>query len=249
MKKLLVLAAVGLLATGASAATIFEETFDALNTAVIHGQGGWTSDKAGTAGEGAVVAPGLVFTGACPVDGDGKCLTQTLSGESVTHALPALADVDLYFRFLFKSKNAVGNAEVFLRLDSTNNWNTYLAVKNTGPIMEARIGGGAQPTVAIPEDGNVHLIVGRLRSDGFGNFIALDGWFDPAAGDVNSPDITAVGTAAVSTVDMAQFRHYNEQTWQDELKFATTWLEVIPEPATMVLLGIGGLGVLLRKRR
>jgi len=37
----------------------------------------------------------------------------------------------------------------------------------------------------------------------------------------------------------------------DEIRIGGTWsnVTVVPEPATMVLLGIGGIGVLIRRKR
>lgn len=238
-------AVVALCAAPAAATIIFEETFEGLLLGPIHGQGGWTSTKAGVTNEGAVVEPGLSYqvVGGALINGGQHALQQVLNGESVSHSLPGLTETT-YFRFLFQSPNTVGNTELFFRLDG---WNTYLAEKYTAPLMEGRIGGGTQVQTATAENNQVHLIVGKLVHDGFGNFIALHGWFDPTPGDEASPDVIALPPAPVSdlTAFVAEFRHNNEKSFVDELRFATTWGEVVPvpEPSTLALLGVLAFGM------
>lgn len=58
----------------------------------------------------------------------------------------------------------------------------------------------------------------------------------------------ATGTATTLTLDIGT-QPTGDTMNIDGIHTGGTWGSVIPEPATMVLLGIGGIGVLLRRRR
>jgi len=108
-------------------------------------------------------------------------------------------------------------------------------------------------------NGNVLFTVVRTTIHS-GSTVTVDAWFDPDL----STDLSAVaigsGDSSVGEwingissnpdgVLMLYSAKWDVHTF-DEIRIATTMAEVmVPEPATMVLLAMGGVGMLLRRRR
>ena len=133
--------------------------------------------------------------------------------------------------------------------------------------------GGDQVWWPTPITGDTtYLIMGRYWKDPLGahfdgtvynkynKFNRLDLWVNPDTTDgIGTQDLTSAFTPvtthpkadvfdgvrlwAWSTLDLG------EEVLVDEYVLGTTWGEVIPEPATLVLLGLGGMGLLIRRRR
>ncbi len=115
-----------------------------------------------------------------------------------------------------------------------------------------------------PDDGSATWFIGKVVM----NETASDTvryWINPSDDlstyDYDSGDLTFVmdtdgdgGTAEsadVSEFSSVRIFHSNDASnaiW-DELRFGTTLGEVVPEPTTMALVGLGGLAGLIRRRR
>jgi len=120
------------------------------------------------------------------------------------------------------------------------------------------------------KDDNTHFIVACLKKDWHWHadpnddvendrkfFTKLEVWIDPDAGDSGSPDGVSMfleGKAMqASYVDVVTWMVENgmdegDYIYMDNLVIGENWGEVIPEPTTLILLGLGG-AALLRKRR
>jgi hypothetical protein len=128
------------------------------------------------------------------------------------------------------------------------------------------------PKVGAFDDGQTHLAIGKIvwgelnPNDGNQTDVTVTVWFDAdlnAIADRDNPLESELGSlmSEASGYVAAKFTsgdtgvylrsHSGNEIVYDELRLGETLADVtpVPEPTTMALLGIGGLGALLRRRR
>ncbi len=209
-------------------------------------------------------------SGSLSIDGGDRALL--LTGDAATLAsrgfsTPFASD-EVFVRFLFRYSGSVLSDNTFAVF-----WHDDVATgdhtgrPNLGVKANRGSGSGSQDAVArlaLSGSGQVYstdlvpdltyLIVGRLHRSvpGSGShYDRFDLWVNPTGDLSSAPDATASGDGGVDAFDFIGIRTANtggRSLWIDEIRYSDTWLEVIPEPGTGVLVGLG-LAILGRRRR
>lgn len=113
-----------------------------------------------------------------------------------------------------------------------------LGIWNGGSLT----GAGADTTIY---DGDWHRVV--YRWDTVNDKMYL--WVDPTTDDY-TPDVSEADVAVDDLTGSAHtWAGINLWAYGDQGGWSMDEIALVPEPATMALLGLGGLGVLIRKRR
>ncbi len=252
----LVALALGLVgATAAEADTILQEPFD-YTSANITGQNGgdgfsaaWVNPE--TTSDWRVAGAGLSYSGIVSAGKAADSLLNNRYEASRTFDTTGLTGDGnmVWFSFLYNiaagAKDDAGSVSFFGGKDG---WGVSFDSADSQEVR-AMIGG----TVASSgvDSGTVavtHVVVGKITfSDAGNDTVAI--WLD---------DITASGAAHSSVSgDLADptgevYLNAFIKGWDvevDELRLGTTLGSVMPEPATLALLGLGGLALVLRRRR
>jgi len=113
--------------------------------------------------------------------------------------------------------------------------------------------GGSQS----PDFPNQHLQVYKLEWGANSDTVTVANFSlaDAAAwADVTEANFDAIGVSITSATNLDQLTFdtvsfHGTRTHVDEIRIATTFGDVVPEPATMGLLAIGGLALIRRKRK
>jgi hypothetical protein len=176
----------------------------------------------------------------------------------------AITAKDFYFRCLVEADGTLNNGAT-----------AQLALERTGAEMKYHSGGGLSIRPPGQSDffvsnqtttssiffggsdiasGTTHLVIGKFTWDSVNNkYSQVSLWADPAFVQ-GAPSVTQSMILTVTSVsDLIVHGGLNgaadpkTQLYVDAIVYGDTWEDVIPEPATMSLLGIGIVGLLRRK--
>jgi hypothetical protein len=179
---------------------------------------------------------------------------------------------DVWFSFTLLVDSSVNNSRYWFWVSDTTDINTgitgAIADNNTGSkVLQAdvrNITASNSATATGFEEDSVLFLVGRLSKDGpatnLNAYDRMELWVNPTSLTLGAASATANGTTAYSfTEGVANFGLTTLSTaadlqW-DNLRVGTSQADVvnnylvIPEPSAGLLLGLGAMGLVLRRRR
>lgn len=127
-----------------------------------------------------------------------------------------------------------------------NDWTFY------GWDGTSKVTGDAAVSVTVGGS-DVRYLVGKISfNTGIGGADEFSFFDTTDDGDLGIDDFVQIGSTMLVDVDETSLNTLNltrqVNTAYDEIRFGQSATDVIPEPATLVFLGIAGIGVLLRRR-
>jgi hypothetical protein len=240
-----------------------------------NGGTGWSGAWAGVATVTEVVDPGVPLSYSSPglgVNGGNRALeVDANAGNNNNAASRTLASAQsadtIYVSFLVRTSGVFsGNDFGVFWFDNvatgSHTGAPNIGIKSDGSgtldfMSRLALGQEVYSTASVAETS--YLVVGRLTKSIAGpgnNYDRFSLWVNPTAGDMNTPDATAVLGASVSSFSTVGIRTANldpgDRILFDHFMLSTTFNEAvgIPEPASFILLGgAGALLALFGRRR
>ena len=269
MKMVLTATCVLAIAASAMAARIWDEPFDYTPDPVngLHGTGGWGIQSFTWSVAPVVEAGSLDYA----LNGSsGNKAVMAGSGGTIAKSAPSeMSNTD--GTVLYISRVSGPNGSIYIG-DGSFPWQgskLYLTTRsdllNVGPyyggIVEANSGTGSEQQVYAGQGviGAVNLIVVKVTLLSGPDIVEVMFNPDLSLGEpatwqhtINTIDINAYGAGGTDAPSV--FMYHPSSPAQgaamvDEIRFGDTWADVVPEPATLAVLGLGGLLGLSRKRR
>lgn len=271
--------ALGLLAPRLSsdAAMIAYDGFNSYSVGDLSGNNGgagWNSAWSSFTAANDVVAGGLSYSaGSLNINGGANTM-QKSSGAGGVNADPyfnrsfsSTSSSSIWMSFLFQSGNLSGTDFLeFYLSDAAGEGNSGAALVNFGASGANKLGVRANPTLTsgalssygggTPGAGTTYLLVTRISGDGSGsatNYDRVEFWLNPTS--------TSLGAATASVdldLEVSSLAYFGVRAnglastdifKVDELKIGTTAVDVVPEPNSIALVGLGFLGFILLRRQ
>ncbi|HOW69593.1 MAG TPA: PEP-CTERM sorting domain-containing protein [Phycisphaerae bacterium] len=260
---LLAAGVVAILSTSAMATLFFEENFDSYTQGNLAGQGGWTAHS------GAGANPVQVVASTTATGNAAKLVNAAASSEDVntpTGVTQGATD-KWYASFLVSVTGTVTGSDYFAHFKNVSNvFPTKIGVtpfSGSDYTFYVWQGSGSGPTGTGAGAiwgtgftfGTVHRIVASYENATGQGELWVDP--DPALGEdgntklsvTNGPSANANAVAyALRQGSLGATSGLLAGTQEvDNLRVGTSFAEVIPEPATLILLALGGLAALRRR--
>lgn len=144
-------------------------------------------------------------------------------------------------------ENSSGGMQARIRIETSGTYSLFGGHIDT--VSDAS-------SIVATTDATIHdLVVFRFVNTANANEQTASVWINPTAGSeggLGTPDMTVTYTSFQNNRNLGQFTIQAGSLRVDELKVGTSYesvFTVIPEPASLALVGIGGLLLMLRRRR
>lgn len=247
----------------ADAAPLFYESFEGESVGAFDGVAGETWSTVA----GAISSQDLSYSGGTvAIDSGSRSLSIVGPLGSTNHLLGAgfaQQTGDVYFSFL----TTTTTGGIFTNVYISDTPNTNLAggfafdTRTLEGVSVDTVKGrsspvsGANDTADIADLTNsVLFVVGKISKSGVGNYDTLEVLVNPTtdtepvvwtATQIVDLDTNNLDTLGVRIVEFDN----TENFFIDEIRIGTTYGDVVPEPGSLALLGLGGLCLINRRRR
>lgn len=258
----------------ASASLLATADFEDLTLGTLEGQGGG-SGFAGTWSVGdvdsrvTVISSSLSYSNGDVVSsGGGRALQfQWEANENITDGimsrpLSASQSGAIYMSLLFRETAnnepfSIGSPNDFVQwgFDDAGGGNPNATVLRRNGELQARsntttansVGSGLVSVLDV-----TRMLVFRATNTG-GNYNSISLFVDPSSLSEPAPDATSAFDSGIPTfshfVARSAFHELGDTFVIDNIRIGTTWEDVVvPEPSAIVLLGLGGIAALRRRR-
>jgi hypothetical protein len=254
-RQIITLAGVLGLSVVAHGALIVYEGFDyteANGTSIggLNGGTGWTEAYPNPDGSH-VLADGLSFAG---VPSTGKAMTR--SGGTLTtdgrHWDTTISGTTYWYSFLVNSSGHEGTFGLFQRSlnDNQNGTGIELRREADGSTRILATGSYAVQARIVPA-GETHLVVGHISGNNNYLWVYANGEAAPTSAPATGDAATVWGGALTDRMPAMYGRSFGSSQGPvtfDEIRLGTEFTDVIPEPATLGLVGMIGIGLIAVRR-
>lgn len=235
------------------------ETAEQIGLVDLNGGSGWT----GAWIHQGFGSPSADTTGASYSYSDGTNSVTTTgvaynlrSYRNSSRTFGTLADGDYYFSILINrnTSNNAGNAKLKFTQTGTQNRNFEVGFLNGDNNLDYRVGGNSEVTNVATGNNLTNMIIGKfsLTSGTAGDFTF---WLNPAdlASETGSGSGITTSQTAGGGIDGIRLEYSDGANGGrfDEFRLGTTWDSVttIPEPSSLLLIGLGLAGAAVFRRR